>query len=201
MNDGDGIGTFTDERDGQTYKTVKIGNQVWMAENLRFNVGDGCWCYQDNEDNCKKYGRLYTWDAAKKACPAGYHLPSREEWAELVDYAGGKETAGKKLKSKSGWDNKDDGSSGNGTDEYGFSALPSGIRAPDGDGFVIEGVGIYGVEEFGKYGQWWVAAEHKHGGFIRGMSREDRMSSEFFYNKSGGLSVRCVGVCPKICVN
>lgn len=80
---------FKDPRDGNTYKTVQIGDQVWMAENLKYNAGDGSYCYQDDSSNCEKYGRLYTWDAAKKAVPAGWHLPSKEEWEKLVSTLGG----------------------------------------------------------------------------------------------------------------
>jgi uncharacterized protein (TIGR02145 family) len=97
-----------------------------MAENLNIKT-DGSWCYDNDESNCDKYGRLYNWNAAKTACPAGWHLPSREEWGNLAKAAGGTGEygtggkAGKKLKAKSGWDNK-----GNGTDDYGFSVLLGG---------------------------------------------------------------------------
>jgi len=144
--------TFTDPRDGKTYKTVKIGEQVWMAENLAYNA-HGSRCYNNDENNCKKYGRLYDWETAMNACPKGWHLPSNEEWQELADFAGGSENtclteaklgfdggneiAGDKLKATSGWNKKfmedelrdtdvQAGSSGNGTDDFGFSALPGG---------------------------------------------------------------------------
>jgi uncharacterized protein (TIGR02145 family) len=113
---------FTDARDGKIYKTAKIGEQTWMAENLSYKT-ENSWCYGDDEANCKKYGRLYEWFAAREACPKSWHLPSWEELGALTEYAGGDNSAGKKLKSKSGWKDKD-----NGTDDYGFSALPGGIR-------------------------------------------------------------------------
>jgi len=113
-------GTFTDSRDGKKYGTVKIGSQTWMAENLNYNA-DGSECKDNNEANCTKYGRLYNWSTAKTACPSGWHLPSREEWRVLVDFAGGGEIADKKLKASSGWNDE----AGNGTDTYGFAALPS----------------------------------------------------------------------------
>ncbi len=113
--DGPSFGTFTDSRDGQTYKTVKIGTQTWMAQNLNYQTKRGSWCYENSADSCKKYGRLYDWKTAKKACPAGYHLPSNEDWTTLIDYMGGQVTAGKKLKAKRGWNDN-----GNGTDDYGF---------------------------------------------------------------------------------
>jgi len=76
------INTFTDTRDNQKYKLVKIGNQTWMAENLNFSM-DGAWCYDEKQEYCDKYGKLYTWDAAQKACPDGWRLPSDEEWKDL----------------------------------------------------------------------------------------------------------------------
>ncbi len=115
-------GTFTDSRDGKTYRAVKIGKQTWMAQNLDY-AAEGSICYEDEPENCKKYGRLYNWKTAMTACPKGWHLPSLFEWNELVDTAGS-ETAGKKLKSTSGWSDIG-GVSGNGTDEYGFKALPN----------------------------------------------------------------------------
>jgi len=116
---------FVDSRDDKTYKIVVIGSQTWMAENLNYNAS-GRRCYDNKESNCDKCGGLYSWNTAKKVCPSGWHLPSDEEWQELVDFAGGS-NAGNKLKTTSGW-NFSDGwltsSPGNGTNDYGFSAMP-----------------------------------------------------------------------------
>ena len=108
-----------DPRDGKKYKTVQIGSQTWMAENLNYEIADS-YCYNNDTSNCKKYGRLYTRDAALKACPAGWHLPSMDEFKVLIETGGGEKIAGEILKSKSGWN---DG--GNGSDAFGFSALPA----------------------------------------------------------------------------
>ncbi len=121
---------LVDERDGRKYKTVKIGQQIWMAENLNHPVS-GSHCYKNNAANCKKYGRLYSWSYAIEACPDGWHLPSVDEFKELIKNVGG-ESAGKSLKSTTGWA-RQDGKDCNGTDEYGFS-----VRAGGGDFFFCE---------------------------------------------------------------
>jgi len=117
-------GSFTDTRDKKTYKTVKIGEQTWMAENLNYSQRSKC--YDNKPANCDKYGRLYDWNTATEVCPKGWHLPNDVEWEILTATVGGKETAGKLLKAASGWDNND-----NGSDSYGFSALSGGY----GDAF------------------------------------------------------------------
>jgi uncharacterized protein (TIGR02145 family) len=140
--------TFTDSRDGKTYKIVKIGTQTWMAENLSYNAY-GSKCYGNQESNCQKYGRHYDWNTAMKACPKGWHLPSDAEWTTLTDFVGGSNVAGTKLKAKSGW-NKN-----NGTDAFGFSALPGGggrAALPFGNPS-----GSFG--SVGEYGIWWSATE------------------------------------------
>jgi len=134
--------TFADNRDDRKYKTAKIGSQTWMAENLNYDAS-GSKCYKDDPANCDKYGRLYTWPSAKSACPAGWHLPSQVEWAALMNHSGSA-VSGKKLKSTDGW-NKN----GNGTDEYGFSALPGGFCSSIGSFLSI-----------GDVGRWWSATEH-----------------------------------------
>jgi len=137
-------GTFTDSRNGRKYRTVKIGGKTWMAENVNYQPKSGnSWCYENEDSNCKKYGRLYDWNTAKTVCPAGWHLPSREEWNELVTASGGN-VAGKALKSTYGWNGN-----GNGTDEFGFSALPGGSRRSGGN---FNSAGYDG-------GHWWTATE------------------------------------------
>jgi uncharacterized protein (TIGR02145 family) len=140
------ISSFEDTRDGTRYKTVKIGNQIWMAENLNIVTRDSK-CYNDEPKNCEKYGRLYDWETAKWICPDGWHLPSKEEWVSLENFAGG-DNAEKKLKAAKGWDYTNDGKSGNGTDDYGFSALPGGFGE---NGLDID------FDDVGNCGYWWFA--------------------------------------------
>jgi len=122
--------------------TVKIGNQTWMARNLDRATTNSV-CYNNSADSCAKYGRLYNWNDAKTACPSGWHLPTNAEWDALMTAVGGSSTAGRKLKSTSGWYNN-----GNGTDDYGFSALPGGHGNSDGN-----------FDYAGYYGYWWSATE------------------------------------------
>jgi uncharacterized protein (TIGR02145 family) len=169
-----------------------------MAENLNVETEDS-WCYDNKESNCEKYGRLYNWNAAKTACPAGWHLPSREEWQELfraVD-ANTELTSGsggwdynednvvwKKLKSTYGWNKK-----GNGTDDFGFSALPGGGRLTDGNFYYA-----------GHFGDWWTATERcstcsngSVSAYRWNMYYNYDYAREDYYGKSFGFSVRCRG--------
>jgi len=93
------------DANGKAYKTVKIGDQEWMAENLAFRPSSGkYWSYNKSKSNVTKYGYLYDWETSQNVCPAGWHLPSDEEWTVLTDFLGGNEKAGIKMKSTSGWD-------------------------------------------------------------------------------------------------
>ena len=165
-------GSFTDTRDGKTYRTVKIGNQTWMAENLNYKTGKS-WCYDNKDGNCQKYGRLYNWNTAMKACPAGWRLPTRQDWNDLVQAAGGKDVAGTKLKSKSQWD---------GTNDYGFSALPGGYR-----------YSLCSFYRAGRGGYWWSATEGGSGdAWYWGMDSDDGGVNENYNDKDLGFSVLCV---------
>ena len=163
------------DKDGNVYKTVKIGKQVWMAENLKLETSDS-WCYANKESNCKKYGRLYSWGAAKKACPAGWHLPSKSEFETLIEAVGGRSKAGKMLKFTNGWK-----SSGYGTDDYSFSALPAGFRSTDGI-FRDEGNSAY----------FWSSTELTFSAnrLYLGYNFDSADLSSIF--KDHGYSVRCV---------
>lgn len=138
------FGTLTDSRDGHVYRTVKIGAQTWMAQNLNYASVDSSWC-DGGSDSCAKYGRLYSWtammagDTASKSnpsgvrgiCPNDWHVPSSAEWRVLVANEGLDTLTGEKLKSSSGW-NSNGAPTGNGTDAYGFRMLPAGWRVDDG---------------------------------------------------------------------
>ncbi len=160
-----------------TFKSVRIGGQTWTAENINnivINGRNGCYDHQDT--NCSKYGRLYDWETAKIACPAGWHLPSRQEWDTLVAVVGGEKTAGKALKSRNRW------GSGNGADSRGFSALPGGFRFTNGVSYDI-----------GNIGDWWTSTEGKNGtAYRKGMSYDGDGVFEDNNDKSMGFSVRCV---------
>ena len=169
---------------GQKYRTVVIDGKRWMAENLNYQT-DSSWCYENNTDNCAKYGRLYVWNAAMSACPNGWKLPSDEEWDDLAEAVGGRLVAGKLLKATSGWSVDD------GTDEYGFSALPGGRRGKDG---VFVSVG--------NYGSWWTSYEYdldgsgwgaiKIGAYCHEMNATSKIVSTWGYYKNVGRSVRCI---------
>ena len=212
-------GTMTDSRDGNTYKTVKIGEQVWMAENLNYadsvktpSLKENSWCYGNVAANCEKYGRLYTWAAAidsvklandvmnpldcgygktcdfsgtvQGICPSGWHLPSRDEWNTLITAVGGDSKAGTALKSTSGWTSLN-GVSGNGTDAFGFSALPAGYR---------DRHGRYYSER--SYAKFWTSTEDAEDGSYNAYDMsifvETYASLNVSSSKPYGYSVRCL---------
>jgi len=170
--------TFTDGREGKEYRIVDIGNQTWMAENLKFEAS-GSVCYENKSANCTKYGRLYDWNTAKKACPSGWRLPSKSEWETLDNAVGGEEVAGEKLKARNGWNND-----GNGTDSYGFSGLPGGRGFSDGN-----------FNFAGNIGFWWTATEKSTKNAYYRPLRNDTGTVSWNadgVNKGYLFSVRCV---------
>jgi uncharacterized protein (TIGR02145 family) len=176
------FGTFTDTRDGRTYKTVIIGTQTWMAQNINYQTESGSRCYDNNADNCEQYGSLYDWKTTKTVCPKGWKLPSREDWNRLVAMAGGNGAAGKKLKARSGWNNN-----GNGTDKFGFSAMPGGYRDYSSGTF----------DDAGYYGYWWTATEYDAShAYNWDMYYYNDSAYDSNYYKSSGYSVRCVADTP-----
>ncbi|OFX86040.1 MAG: hypothetical protein A2W99_16455 [Bacteroidetes bacterium GWF2_33_16] len=141
--------------DGNTYKTVKIGNQVWMSENfkaVKTAAGQnlqGVYVYDDNNSNANTYGRLYTWLAAVQVTPIGWHLPSKDEWDELIRIAGGTSIAGGKLKETGTvlWNSPNTGA----TNFVGFTAVGGGFRGPDGIFYDLR-----------KHGSYWGTANNAH---------------------------------------
>jgi uncharacterized protein (TIGR02145 family) len=183
----DKFSSITDARDGQTYKTVIIGNQVWMAQNLNYATSKGSWCYNDNSANCDLFGRLYSWKTAISACPRGWNLPSNDDWHELAlvqDPEAANEDiesliAGGKLKNKTGWGSPNTGT----TNESGFSAIPGGSRDYNGV-----------FEWAGSTGDWWSSTEYMSYALCRSMHKDDNKLRAFTFSKSDGVgfSVRCI---------
>ena len=196
-------GSMTDQ-DGNVYKTVTIGTQTWMAENLRTttyndgtaipNVTDddewgssttGAYCNYNNntsEDTIATYGRLYNWYAVNtgKLAPTGWHVPTDAEWKELTDYLGGEDVAGGKLKETgtTHWYIPNEGA----TNETGFTALPGGYRYLDGSFYFI-----------GRYGYWWSATEYNtDNAWYRTMYYLPSNVGRYYPSKELGFSVRCV---------
>jgi uncharacterized protein (TIGR02145 family) len=162
--------------EGQTYKTVKIGCQTWMAENLNYNA-NGSECYDNNPANCAIYGRLYDFGTAMMACPIGWHLPTNDEWDILINFAGGSSVAGKHLKATTNWRSDD------GLDTYGFMALPGG--GP---------IGKYSNSNIGDDGYWWTSdATNETTAFCVLISLSNRDAMSFGHIGSWNLfSVRCL---------
>lgn len=199
MPDGPG-GTITDA-DGNTYNTIWINGRQWMKENLKTtkynngtsipNVTDNgawgglstpayCWYNNDQPTYGNTYGALYNWYAVNTGnlCPAGWHVPTDAEWTALTDYVGGASIAGTKLKATSGWN-----SGGNGTDDFGFSALPGGYRR-NGDGTFLS---------VGSRGYWWSSTESDAASaWSRRVAYDYGSVDRGYGSKRYGFSVRCV---------
>ena len=178
--DADSGTFFTDDRDGKEYRYVTICSQIWMAENLNYNASSSK-CYGNDPENCEKYGRLYDWSTALTVCPSGWHLPNNEEWSILIlDYVG-EDFAGTKLKATSGWDE-------NGTDDYGFSALPGGFCDEGGFRYAYSNNTDYNI------GFMWSADEYENGRDAYSLLFIDGYGIEMLDDnlKSRWLSVRCI---------
>jgi len=195
------VTSLIDTRDNKTYKITEIGRDTWMAENLNYQPKNGkSWCYENKPANCKTYGRLYTFKAAEAACPESWHLPSWDEWDYLAQVVGGVDStddngsrywaggAGKRLKAKLGW-KKEWG--GNGTDDFGFSALPGGAAYNPG-GLPEDDPGYPEFNDGGIEGKWWTSTTNEDGGIgIRYISG-DYLGVSSWGKWDEGKSVRCV---------
>jgi len=195
-------GNTAKDLDGNTYKTIKIGNQIWMAENLKttkFNDGaaiplvidNAAWlglntpayCWYDNDSIYKNlYGALYNGYSVNtgKLCPTGWHVSSDTEWSALITYLGGDNIAGGKLKEKgtSHWSSTNPGA----TNESGFTALPGGSRYSNGFYFTVKNLGY-----------WWTSIEGKTlNGWYRSIYNRNSVVSRNYYDLTNGFSVRCV---------
>ena len=197
LDAGCNSGAFSDIRDGERYKWIRIGKQRWMSENLNYFTNSGSWCYDDKENNCSKYGRLYDFETAKKVCPCGWHLPRDDEWSRLemflglvkgdvkkdgyIDWSGESNKIGGKLKSLNGWETPNKGA----TNEIGFAALPCGMRNSQS-----------AFNNIGKVCNFWSYMEISYG--IRIVGTEHILSFEkagIGYDEgdfNNGYSVRCV---------
>lgn len=189
--------TYTDSRDGQVYRAVKIGEMEWMAQNLNYET-ENSYCAYTSPDSCAKYGRYYKWadavgkteeecgeghecglvnyDYAEGICPTGWHLPSQKEWYALMNAIDGQEpTTTEKLKAKDGWS---DGAEG--TDDYGFSAYPDGLWYGDDDFF------------YENNAYFWVSTEYSADLAISARIEEDNTIWFPPEYKHFGMNVRCI---------
>ena len=173
--------SFTDTRDGHTYKYIKIGNDYWMIENLAYKPVYGNYrAYNNDESNVEDYGYLYDWETARNACPEGWHLPIYKEWLDLINYLGGENIAGGKMK-ETGlfyWTYPNTGAD----NSSGFSALPGGMFDENGN-----------FSNLYYNGYWWCATEVSAGNsYCYKLNYNTKKITWDNTNKLLGLSVRCV---------
>ena len=173
---------FIDERDGKKYKYTEIGTQVWMAENLNYEIA-GSRCYDNDSTNCEKCGKLYNWFTAttKEICPEGWRLPNNDDWNTLERTVGGYKEATTKLTARSGW--KNCSSLGyDCTDDYGFSALACGCALYSRYG--------YNFNNLGSGGYFWSST--KNASYDDLAYDYSPGSLHFDGNKQSLYSVRCI---------
>ena len=187
--------SFTDSRDRQSYDVVKIGSLTWMVENLNYETETSA-CPDGDSRNCKRMGRLYTWAEAKTVCPEGWRLPTSADFAQILAQslegnpgAVSNET-GAKLKSRDGWFKK-----GNGTDDFGFNALPAGYRgaiSKSDDGSISGGK----FDGIGGYAYFWSATEDpenpESNAYYLFLAFNSKSASVNSFSKNDYRSVRCV---------
>jgi len=207
---------FIDTRDNKKYKFTIIGTQTWMAENLNYNASGSRCCGEAGPSNllsdkntttCDTYGRLYDWTTAmdlssscnnsicasqistkhKGICPSGWHIPSDAEWTTLIDFVGGSNTAGTKLKATNGWNTNSNYKAG--TDDFGFTALPGGYGGPPANG---NSFGFF--YSVGYSGHWWSSSESgTNNAYRRYITYEDeKVFRNDSYKNNSLYSVRCV---------
>jgi uncharacterized protein (TIGR02145 family) len=184
--------SFTDSRDGRSYNVVKIGDLTWMVENLNYETETSA-CPDGDSRNCKRLGQLYTWVDAKTVCPEGWRLPTKSDFEALVVAASGnaaRPLAGAALKAKDGWFKK-----GNGSDEFGFNALPAGYRVAisKADDGTISGGKFDGI---GGYAYFWSATEDSENpesnAYYMFLAFNSKSASVNSFSKNDYRSVRCV---------
>ncbi len=178
-------GGITISYEGQTYNTLQVGGQCWLRENMNVTTANSA-PYNNDPGNSATYGQLYTWEEAMTACPPGWHLPSYEEWCDLVKHVDAtaycdEETAngtdaGFKLKSAGGWANDHHGS-----DQFGFKARPGGYKGADG---AFNGLGHTAA--------FWSSSESGSQAFAWSMSEKTTQAQNSKHAKTEMRSVRCI---------
>ena len=192
-------GALKDSRDGKVYRTLQIGSQTWMAQNLSW-AAVGSVCPEDSLGGCPKYGRLYSWTTAmelpdsfltrkwsgslprKGICPEGWHVPSTAEWITLWDAVGGTTAAMTIMRSNLGWTDAFDRPLAGGSDSVGFRVIPAG------QGFIREAMGT------GQTASFWSATESDS---VDAFYWEfyyliNRVTQRTYYGKDDANSLRCV---------
>ena len=193
LNPDISYGEFLDKRDNQVYRTLVISNHVWTAQNMNYEIESeendeiNSWCYDNEPENCKKFGRLYTWEAAKKVCPEGWHLPTKDEWLELFTEHSCEiekddtnsiiyRCAGTSLKAIDSWDYDTDN-----TNEYGFSVVAAGLMTSGK--FKNKGVSSY---------LWTATAPYEIIATLVTFEYNEDFTRFVLINRNVGLPVRCV---------
>jgi len=175
------LGNLRDARDGRRYATTTIGTQTWLSEDLAYPL-DGSRCYGDLAENCQIRGRLYDWPSALHACPEGWHLPSDSDWSVLEAAAGGRDRAGKALRTTDGW-SLEGSPDLSGDDAYGFRGVATGYFQATKREFLSDSVGAY----------FWSATEAlQDSAHVRVLGFGNGVFMQGTRARKDGLAVRCL---------